>query len=332
MSPLPFKMLMLRYFARPHEVAPHAPVLGPAAWEGPELASRPGDWNDELSSADLDELAAAAATAQARGLLPEQIDRACFALPKLGRRVARWRSALTEGPGVMRVRGLPVQTWGEDVSRLAYCGLAAHLGRLGEQNPDGAAIGEVLDVGDEAIDPMRHYASNRAIDFHCDTADVVGLLCLRPAQDGGSSIVASSVTVHNLIRKQAPHLASQLFQHFKVDLRGWQKEGGSGMVSVRAACHHRGQLRTYYHSERFRSVARFGSEGALSDETLQLLDLYDELAASRAVRLDMELQSGDIQFLSNHVVVHARTAYLDDPARRRHLLRLWLTLHPGTQT
>ena len=42
----------------------------------------------------------------------------------------------------------------------------------------------------------------------------------------------------------------------------------------------------------------------------------------------MELAAGDIQWLSNHTVLHARTAYEDDPdpARRRHLLRLWLSL------
>jgi hypothetical protein len=36
-----------------------------------------------------------------------------------------------------------------------------------------------------------------------------------------------------------------------------------------------------------------------------------------------------MQLLHNHVVLHARTAYEDwtDPARKRHLLRLWLSAH-----
>jgi alpha-ketoglutarate-dependent taurine dioxygenase len=43
--------------------------------------------------------------------------------------------------------------------------------------------------------------------------------------------------------------------------------------------------------------------------------------------LDMDLQPGDIQLLSNHTIIHARTDYEDyeDPAKRRHLLRLWLS-------
>lgn len=41
----------------------------------------------------------------------------------------------------------------------------------------------------------------------------------------------------------------------------------------------------------------------------------------------MILDVGDIQFLSNNHILHARTAYKDfaPPAPRRHLMRLWLS-------
>jgi hypothetical protein len=42
----------------------------------------------------------------------------------------------------------------------------------------------------------------------------------------------------------------------------------------------------------------------------------------------MDLEPGDIQLLSNHTVIHSRTDYVDyaEPDRKRHLLRLWITL------
>jgi hypothetical protein len=42
----------------------------------------------------------------------------------------------------------------------------------------------------------------------------------------------------------------------------------------------------------------------------------------------MDLEPGDIQLLSNHTVLHARTAYVDHEQadRKRHLLRLWLSV------
>ena len=51
-----------------------------------------------------------------------------------------------------------------------------------------------------------------------------------------------------------------------------------------------------------------------------------ELADDPNHHLKMELRPGDMQFISNHTTVHARTAYEDwpEPERRRHLLRLWL--------
>ena len=58
------------------------------------------------------------------------------------------------------------------------------------------------------------------------------------------------------------------------------------------------------------------------------LDRYDELAASPDIHLEMDLRKGDIQFISNHTIVHARSVYEDEeaPEKKRHLLRLWLSL------
>ena len=46
----------------------------------------------------------------------------------------------------------------------------------------------------------------------------------------------------------------------------------------------------------------------------------------------MNFMPGDIQFLHNHTILHARTGYEDWPEaeRKRHLLRLWLA-PPGAR-
>ena len=48
---------------------------------------------------------------------------------------------------------------------------------------------------------------------------------------------------------------------------------------------------------------------------------------TRECAVDLDFEQGDIQFLHNNVVLHARTAYVDwpEPERRRHLMRLWLS-------
>jgi alpha-ketoglutarate-dependent taurine dioxygenase len=88
-----------------------------------------------------------------------------------------------------------------------------------------------------------------------------------------------------------------------------------------------GRLRTFYHSDYFRSAARH-PDAPLGARERELFDVYEAIAAEPALALDMALEPGDVQLLSNHLILHARTAYADEaqPARKRHLLRLWLTL------
>ena len=56
--------------------------------------------------------------------------------------------------------------------------------------------------------------------------------------------------------------------------------------------------------------------------------LYEEIASESDLCLDMDLEPGTIQLLSNHTILHARTGYDDqaEPERKRHLLRLWLSI------
>lgn len=62
------------------------------------------------------------------------------------------------------------------------------------------------------------------IRFHCDPADIVGLLCIQPAMRGGKSRLVSTVTLFNELLKQKTHLVSRLFEPFRMDLRGETKK------------------------------------------------------------------------------------------------------------
>lgn len=77
-----------------------------------------------------------------------------------------------------------------------------------------------------------------------------------------------------------------------------------------------------------KSLSRFSDAGtipALSQAQLDALKILEETCAR--LSLHMVLAPGDIQWVSDLHVLHARTAYKDstDPnVRKRHLLRLWL--------
>jgi hypothetical protein len=303
-------------------------MSGAPAWRGSDL--RAGDnWIYRFSDAEIDELDRAARVAQAQCDGLERVERHHFPLPRLAELVAEWRRELSDGRGFVLLRGLPVERWGQEFSSFVYWGLGIHLGMPGGQNPAEELLGHVLDTGAEADDPhVRRYMTSGDIRYHCDLADVVGLLCLSAPKSGGASRIVSSLAVYNELLRRRPELAPRLYEPFMLDARNDDREGSIRYVPVAPCRYADGQLRTFYHSDYFRSVVRHDDVAALTSEESELLDLYEEIANLEALRLDMQFEPGDIQWLSNHAVLHARTAYDDDAASnsKRHLLRLWLSL------
>jgi len=317
----------LHYFNRAHKEAPTRPIAGPAAWRGSEVVDDEL-WAVTLDAAALAELDDAYARARERGLPMRELGCGDFPLGGLSRQIAEWRHQLLEGRGFLVIRGLPVAAWGEEKSAYVYWGLGLHLGQPGAQNPQGELLGHVIATGEDAANPfVRRYRTAGNIAYHCDLADVVGLLCLHTAKTGGASRIVSSVSVFNEILRRRPDLAARLFEPVLLDRRD---EGGSGpgYVPVFPCRYAAGQLRTFYHSDYFRSVTRHADAPRFTEAEQQLFDVYEEIASSPELYLDMQFQQGDIQLVSNHFILHARTEYEDhpEPARRRHLLRLWLSL------
>jgi hypothetical protein len=315
----------LHYFDRPHDGVPRQPVDGPAAWRGADLV-RDDSWVVRLSDPDVAEIEDAVAQVKSVGGSLATTGREEFPLSGLAPRIAEWARELREGRGFLLLRGLPVERWGEADSSLAYWGIGQHLGSPGAQNPDEELLGHVRDMGEERDDPfVRRYRTAGDIAYHCDLADVVGLLCLRPAVSGGASRIVSSVSVYNELLRSRPELVDRLFEPFCLDTRN---ESGTPFVPVVPCRCAAGVLRTFYHSDYFRSAPRHAEVPDFTPEERELLDVYESIASDPELYLDMSFAVGDVQLISNHFTLHARTAYADDPdaAKRRHLLRLWLSL------
>jgi hypothetical protein len=315
------------YFDRPHESVRRDPCdASPAAWRGPDMAAR-DDWRVRLDAAQVDELLEAQRAAEATGCPTGELGAGDFPLPSLDAEIGRWRAELTEGRGFLLVSGLPVERWTQAEAERAFWCLGLHLGRPGAQNAAGDLLGHVADLGEDTSDPhVRLYRTASDIRYHCDAADVVGLLCLRPARRGGLSRIVSSVSVYAELLRRRPDLIDRLYEPFNLDVRSEGDRAGLRWLPIPPCRHAGGRLRTFYHSDYFRSVVRHDDAPPLTAGERTLLDLYEEIASDPALYLEMELRAGDVQWLSNHVVLHARTAYEDDPVHKRHLLRLWLSV------
>jgi len=321
------RLQTIHYLSRPHSGIPRQPVGGPAAWLSKEHADE-DTWTHVLSAREIDNIEAALRAS--KGPLRE-LRRETFALPTLSGLLASWRTELSHGRGFLRIRGVPVSRWTPDDVERFFWALGCHLGVPGAQNSEGHLLGHVRDERLGLDSKVRQYRTREAIPFHCDAADVVGLLCLKEAKRGGQSRVASSVAVFDRLFRTRPELVRHLFEQTHVDTRG---DGGVDSFCVSPAMFHDGKLRTFYHGEYFRTVTRYPGIPALSDGKAELLDAYDALASSEEFHLEMTLAPGDVQLISNHTILHSRSDYVDHESldERRHLLRLWLSIESSGST
>ena len=191
-------------------------------------------------------------------------------------------------------------------------------------------IAEVTDKGasyDDAIND-RGYMSKDKLNPHVDTSDMTALLCLRKAGIGGMSSLTSSAAVYNEILSNRSDLLEIFYRGFHHDLRG---EGPTGSLvevtqnRIPVFSYFEGLLSCCYNDKIMRS-AHEKINSPLTDTELEAIDLFLEIAELSELRFDFDLEVGDIQFINNYVLLHARSAFQShpDPAARRCLLRMWL--------
>lgn len=243
------------------------------------------------------------------------------------------KTEILNGKGFILFKGFPVNQWGNEKSAVAYMGLGTYLGYFVSQNGLGHVLGHVKDVGGDPtqIDKVRIYRTSARQFFHTDDCDIVGLLCVARALEGGESDITSTHNVWNSLQKNHPDVAELLTKPIwyfdrKGEVSHGQEEYTRQPIFYIERSEHN---RVYCKFDPYfvRSLKRFSDKGlipAFSAEQERAIQILEHTCMSLA--LHMILEVGDIQFLTNSHVLHARTAYKDypAPAPRRHLMRLWL--------
>ena len=306
---------------------PPGPISDSSAWYGPDLERR-NDWLVELSAEDHAEIDQAISIFQASSTSLTGINPGVFPLPHLGARMATILGELLEGRGFVLLRGLEVERYSREQCAIAYMGLGSYLGVPRSQNAKGHLLGHVADLGLNVEDPnVRYYQTNRRLDYHTDSVDIVGLLCLKSAMSGGESFIVSSVTCYNEILKRRPDLLPRLFDAFPTDRRGEVPEGMLPWFDIPVFHWSAGRLSATLSMEYIESAqARFPEARRLTPAHRDALELLRSLVNDPSLHLSMEFRPGDMQFLHNHQIMHARNDFVNwpEPERFRHLLRLWL--------
>ena len=302
-----------------------------AAWTGDEMRQNPSRWLYTLTDGDISDLESAATHFARLGKDIGEITAKDFPLSLFGTHITGLADTLRSGSGVEVIRGLPRHRYDTKTAATIFCGIGAHIGHARSQNAAGHILGHVRDTGAKPNDPKtRIYQTNARQTFHTDSADVVGLLCLKDAQKGGMSLLVSALSIYNRMRAERPDLLKKLFDPISTDRRGEVPDGERPFMDIPPLSWHDGHLTVFYQRQYIDSAQRFDGAFKLTQAHIEALDMFDALTNDPGLHFEMQLQPGDMQFVYNHNQLHDRTGFIDwpEPENRRHLLRLWLSL-PG---
>jgi hypothetical protein len=163
------------------------------AWDKNDYTNNPERWTHTFSDEEVQEISAAADSFLSSNTPLTGITKEKFPLPSFSKFLVPLRKELIDGKGFILFKGLPVTKWGNRKSAVAYMGLGTYLGYFVSQNSRGHVLGHVKDLGEDAtqIDKVRIYRTNARQFFHADDSDLVGLLCVAKALEGGESDLVS---------------------------------------------------------------------------------------------------------------------------------------------
>ncbi|GAB1205260.1 hypothetical protein APSETT445_003933 [Aspergillus pseudonomiae] len=309
----------------------------PLVWEGKDVEKR-DDWIYKLNDAQREEIDAALKSFQAQNLTLGNINQDTFPLPNLRPTLRSLSNEIHNGRGFFVLRGLDIDRYTREENIIIYAGVSSHIGNIrGRQQdrrftPDGGSVvlSHIKDLTRTSVANSIGAPSNTADKqvFHTDSGDIISLLCLHPAAEGGESQISSSWLVYNILAKERPDLIRTLSEP-------WPLDGFNDPVkpyTTRPLLYH--QKATDTTPERvliqyarryftgFLAQPRSTDIPPISEAQAEALDAIHFIAEEHSAALDF--QKGDVQYINNLSIFHARKGFRDEPDKERHLLRLWL--------
>jgi hypothetical protein len=303
-----------------------APITHSSAWTVADFKS-PADYTITLTAAQLADIKHAVGRINKAGLSLDDLQREHFHMPALKPVIAEIRHQIEDGRGFVVVRRLPVEDYSKDELGMIFWGIGTHLGDGLSQSVMGDRLGHVKDFSRE--DPLaRAYRNKQELSPHTDSADLVGLLCLRNAEAGGVSRITSAVSVHNTLLEERPDHLERLYLGYARHRRGEEQPGELPYTPYRVPVFSatEGKVSAKY----VRTYIEAGEAAAgrpMGDDELAVLDRFEATTKRPELMLDFKLGPGEMYFVNNYTILHARTAFDDgdvEDDQRRHLLRLWL--------
>ncbi|KAF9501195.1 Clavaminate synthase-like protein [Pleurotus eryngii] len=302
-----------------------AKVEGPIVWEGKDWKGE-HQWVYRLSASELQEIDGALAHFKVLKTPLGFIGRDTFPLPTLSPKLWELAQELYSGRGFFVLREIPVDKYTREELAIVYAGVSSHVGSArGKQDSTGAVLSHIKDLSvSHAADGASGnsaYTTDKQV-FHTDVGDLIALLAIQSAVEGGTSRISSGGRVYNELAAARPDLVQTLSEPWVLD-----RFGGTPAYTMRPLLYFEdGEHVVIQYSRRhftgYGSQKRNPNIPPITEAQAEALDAVHFLAEKHS--LGLNFQKGDIQYINSMGLLHARDAFRDDAEHTRHLVRLWL--------
>ena len=313
---------------------------GLQAWHGEQLDGA-SHWQYVWPDGCLDELTGAVRSVVNRGIGWDRVERGNFPLQQAAEMLRDVADTLEHGPGLAKLGGLPIDGFSREELKILFYGVCSWLGQPVCQSNSGEFLGEICDEGSDVgerrgqmldengkpfLSSQARTRSPQPLRWHTDRTDVVGLLSVNTPVHGGASRVASAVAIHDEMIRRRPDLAAVLYQDLVRSRLGEEAGGAETTYALPVFSVKDGKFATHYSRTYVEAAQKLPNVKRLTDKQWEALDLLASLADELCY--DMTFAPGDMQFLNNHVIYHARDAFEDDHEndRFRLLYRVWVSM------
>ncbi|KAF9533569.1 hypothetical protein CPB83DRAFT_757892 [Crepidotus variabilis] len=300
-------------------------VGGPIVWEGSDWKNE-AQWVYQLSEEELKEIDDGLHYFKRRNLSLGHLERENFPLPSLGPRLYELCQELYSGRGFFVIRTIPIEKYTREDLVIIYVGISSHIGSgRGKQDGTGAVISHIKDLtishaNEKGGIGNSAYTTDKQV-FHTDVGDLIALMALDVAQEGGTSRISSTGRVYNELAATRPDLIQTLSEPWVLDTFG-----GDPPHTVRPLLYHEDERVVIQYSRRhftgYGKQTRSPDIPPITEAQAEALDAVHFLAEKYSLALNF--QKGDIQYINSLGLLHARDAFRDSGKHTRHLIRLWL--------
>jgi alpha-ketoglutarate-dependent taurine dioxygenase len=303
------------------------------AWTRDTLS--PSDWVVPLPAAAVDELDAVVQRLRREPLPTVLLSPEEFTLTRCREVMAAVGRQLRDGIGLAVLDRVPVERFSAEENRAVAWLLGSLLGRLVAQKWDGLMLYDVRDTGKALTYGVRRSVTNLDLQFHTDAPwldeppELVGLLCVNRAPEGGVSRFVSLVTARDQMERRQPALLRRLHEPFPWDRQAEHAPDDDKVArqpvfdTVSAGAGASG-LRCRYNHALVESAQELTAT-RLDEPAREALSVMSEIINSPALWVEFMIERGQLQYLNNRLFAHSRTPFrdADEPERKRHLIRLW---------